>query len=150
MSSRMGDQVDRGIGVVSEKATRWMTRRAAMRSAVIGAVAGIGAVALGQTPAFAAPNCSSGVDCGPTPSCNNFTFCGGGSGGCPSGYSLCKLSGPCGTGKKKNRWGFWCEWSSGHWVACNNCSGSGTYRLCLDCVGPSGCSGWCTCVSPCL
>jgi hypothetical protein len=150
VGSYFGSRSSRGVGVLSEQAGRWIDRRGVLRGALVGAVTGMGAIALGQRPAFATPSCSHGVDCGPTPSCNAQAFCGGGSGGCPTGYSLCHLSGPCGSGKQKNEQGYWCEWSSGYWVACNGCNGSGTYKLCLDCVGPGGCSEWCTCVSPCL
>jgi hypothetical protein len=147
---QLGEGLDTRIGDVSERATRKMTRRVALRTVVVGGVSGLGALALGQRPAFAAPRCSQGVDCGRTPSCNYQTFCGGGDSGCPSGYHLCKLSGSCGTNKTRNEQGYWCEWNSGYWVACTGCgSGGAGSRLCLDCVGPGGCAEWCTCVSPC-
>lgn len=148
--NQFGESFDTKVGILSERVTRKMTRRAALRTAIVGGVAGISAVTLGQRPAFAAPRCSQGVDCGPTVSCNNYTFCGGGSGGCPRNYSLCKKSGSCGPGKHHNNQGYYCEYSAGYWVACTGCgSGGSGSRLCLDCVGSAGCAKWCTCVSPC-
>lgn len=148
MIPNFGQRFDDRIGLASERTGRWIDRRAALRTAVVGAVAGIGAVALGQRPALAQPRCSQGVSCGPTPSCNYQTFCGGGSSGCPSGYSLCKSSGPC--YRHHNEQNEPCAYSAGYWVACTGCNGNGSYKLCLDCVGPGGCTEWCTCISPCL
>lgn len=149
--AKFGHKLDSKIGSLSENATRWVNRRTALRAAFVGTAAGIGAVSLGQRPALAAPPlCSNGVDCGPTPSCNNQTFCGGGDGGCPANYHLCRSSGQCGPNGTPNEQGWHCIYSAGSWVACTNCSGSGTYILCLDCVGTGGCAEWCTCLSPCL
>lgn len=154
----MSNKLDNRIGLFSERATRLLSRRAVLHSALIGAVTSISAASLGKASAvtLTAPSCSSGVDCGPTYRCSRYTFCGGGSGGCPSNYHLCKSSGTCGPGGNANTQGYHCVYASGYWVACTGCHGSGSYKLCLDCVTNSGCTRycgcryWCTCVSPCI
>lgn len=145
---QIGAGLDAHIGDISERATRKMTRRSALRTAVVGGVAGMGALALGQAPAFGAvEKCTKGMDCGPTRRCSG---CGGGSSGCPSGYHLCKSSGSCAPGKNPNKQGFFCEWPGGSWIACQGAGKFGHgYYLCLDCVD-QGCSGWCTCISSCI
>ncbi|MGI8447987.1 MAG: hypothetical protein ACR2MP_12570 [Streptosporangiaceae bacterium] len=145
---KLGAGLDTHISDISEQAARRLSRRGALRAAVVSSVAGIGAVALGQAPAMATEKCSKGLQCGPTKRCSG---CGGASNGCPSGYHLCKSSGECAYGKKNpNKQGYYCEWASGSWIACNGAGTSGAgYYVCYDCVD-QGCSGWCTCLSGCI
>ena len=55
MTAKYGEKFDARVSLLSEQATRWMSRRAALRGAVLGTVVGVGAVAMGKVPAFAAP-----------------------------------------------------------------------------------------------
>lgn len=134
-----GDKLDDAIGGLAERVSRRLTRRAALKSAIVGSAAGIAAIALGQQPAMAA------LDCGPTVNCGYYgktcPFAG-----CPSGYSLCKY--PSCNYPNQNWQGYNCEYSSGYWVAGSgygNCHNG--YYLCYDCVGSGGCYDWCTCLS---
>jgi hypothetical protein len=154
MAAKYGERFDARVSLLSEQATRWMSRRAALRGAVLGTVVGVGAVAMGKVPAFAAPpTCHAGgpYDCGPTYRCDHWgDSCG--IHGCPTNrsYRLCKSSGPCGPNGTHNTQNEPCVYASGYWVACTggNC-GRNSSRLCLDCYVPGDCRHWCTCISPC-
>lgn len=152
---KVGDKFDTRVGELTEKITRRMSRRDALRTAVVGGAASIAALAVGQRPAEA--RALTSCDCGPTYRCGHYGHsCP--SYGCPSGYDLCKNGSAycsCDQGHY-NVQGYCCEYSSGSWVACNNGGTCGAgYRLCYDCHCPSGCtySGcryWCTCLSACI
>ena len=129
--------VDARIAAMTERVVRRMSRRDALRSAVVGGTAGVAALALGQLPAQAA-TCT----CGPTRRC---AHCPGL--GCPSGYHLCKGSF---TSSCINKQGFRCEWPSGTWIACMNIGKGYGYKVCYDCINASGCKNWCTCLSECI
>ncbi len=127
----LGERFDSSVGGLAERLSRRLSRRDALRTAIVGSAAGIAALTLGETPASAAT-----FDCGPTRRCDNYY------GNCPSGYSLCKGSS---TSNCFNYQGYRCEWPSGYWVAA---SGFGKcnegFYLCYDCIGPGGCTDWCT------
>ncbi len=147
-----GANFDARVGSMAERATRKLTRRDALRAGVVGSVAGIAAVTLGQSAAEAY---TYSPGCGPTRHCSN---CRAYPNACPSGYSLCKISGRCGTppsnggsgGGHKNQQGFWCEWSGGIWESAHNLGHGHGYTLCYDCVSGSDCYGWCTCPTACI
>lgn len=166
----VGAKFDARISMTAERTIRRMSRRDALRAAVVGGVASAAALSLGQRPALAAstPKCSScgssGADaycCGKTRRCSAYgKKCA--SFGCPSGYILCKQSGECGTppsyggvgGGHKNRDGYWCEYTGGTWIACNGAGKFGLgYYTCYDCVASSAtsnCENWCTCLGTCV
>jgi len=133
-----GAKFDNTVGDLAERAARSMTRRQAVRTAIIGGATGIGALSVGVEPAWA--SCSS--NCGPTPRCSGCP-----NNGCPSGYSLCKGCSSCGC---FNKYGYRCEWPSGYWIACNSLGAGYGYEVCYDCIPGSNCSNWCTCLSGCL
>src|ERR1700680_1248948 len=132
---RFGAEFDTRVNNVAERATRRITRRNALRTAVVGGAAGIAALSIGQSPASAIA-----FDCGPTRRCGGCP-----TNGCPGGYSLCKGSS---TSTCFNYQGYRCEWPSGYWVAAR---GGGRcnegFYICYDCKGPGGCYDWCTCLS---
>lgn len=133
----VGQTLDRAVGDATETLTRRLTRRDVVRRAVLGGATGIAFFSIGQRSAFAA-----GCQCGPTSRCSGCP-----SDGCPSGYSLCKKpsSGNC-----TNNQGYNCIYPSGYWIACSGLGFCGNgYETCYDCIGPSGCAGWCTCLSSC-
>lgn len=143
----MGEKLDTRVGSIAERINRRMTRRNALRTAVLGGAAGIASLALGQSPALAVT-----CDCGPTYRCGHYGYpCP--NTGCPSGYSLCKNSSTaycsCDQGHY-NRQGYCCEYSSGQWVACSGLGHGYGYELCYDCLGPGHCADWCTCLSTCI
>jgi hypothetical protein len=177
MNTTRGEKLDSRVAITAERMLRRLSRREVLRAGVVGGVAGLAALSLGQRPAFAATchnprnqvtkcsHCaSSGRDalcCGPTRRCSHYgktcrPF------GCPRGYILCKQTGPCGTpplrggvgGGHMNRDHKWCEWCDGHWVACNGLGRFGNgYFICYDCVASSrasSCENWCTCLSECV
>jgi hypothetical protein len=159
---QLGGQLDATVSMTAERTMRRLTRRDALRAAIVSGVAGIAAVTLGQSPAWAStPSCSScpstGLDrycCGPTYRCGHYgATCP--SAGCPSGYSLCKNSSTayCSCAQKHyNSQGYCCVYSSGSWIACNGAGKFGNgYYICYDCKGgPGGCNEWCTCLSACF
>lgn len=131
-------KADDRVGHMTEHAYRKLGRCAMVRGALVSGVAGIAALAVGERPA-AATTC----DCGPTSRCSGCAAFG-----CPSGYSLCT---GCSTCSCFNNQGFRCEWPSGSWVACTGLGVCGNgYEICRDCIGGSGCAGWCTCLSDCV
>jgi hypothetical protein len=145
--NRIGARVDASIGDLSEHAARKLSRRDTLRVGMLNGVAGIGALALGKLNCATQPipKCSKEVDCGPTRRCSG---CPGT--GCPSAYHLCKSTGQCGPGGTPNSQGYYCEWCSGSWIACNGAGSFGNgYYICYDCVD-QGCAGWCTCLSECI
>jgi hypothetical protein len=137
--TRWGARLDARIGGAAERAARRLSRRDALRGAVVNGTAGLAALSLGHRPALRAAEV---CQCGPTRRCSS---CPGA--GCPPGYHLCKgsLSSTC-----FNNQGYRCEWPSGTWIACMNMGHGYGYRVCYDCIGKSGCSDWCTCQSQCL
>jgi hypothetical protein len=136
--TRWGTRLDARIGGVAERAARRLSRRDALRGAMVGGTAGIAALSLGQRPAEAAQVCH----CGPTRRCSG---CPGT--GCPKGHHLCKGSV---TSSCFNNQGYRCEWPNGTWIACMNMGNGYGYKVCYDCIGASGCKGWCTCLSQCV
>jgi hypothetical protein len=134
---RLPGSVDARIGTMAERVVRRISRRDALRGAVIGGTASVAALVLGQRPASAAT-----CRCGPTVRCAD---CPGV--GCPTGYSLCKgsLTGSC-----FNNQGYRCIYPHGEWIACTGLGSGFGYRVCYDCIGKAGCSGWCTCQSECI
>jgi hypothetical protein len=138
--TRWGTSLDTRIGGVAERAARRLSRRDALRSAVVTGTAGLAALSLGQQPALASAEI---CHCGPTRRCSG---CPGT--GCPHGHRLCKgsLSSGC-----FNTQGYRCEWPNGTWIACMNIgSGGYGYKVCYDCIGAGGCRDWCTCLSQCV
>jgi hypothetical protein len=129
--------VDARIGTMAERVVRRMSRRDALRGAIVGGTASVAALALGQLPAEAA-TCT----CGPTRRCAHCPEVG-----CPSGYHLCKGSF---TSDCINKQGFRCEWPSGTWIACMGRGKGYGYKVCYDCINKSGCANWCTCLSECI
>jgi hypothetical protein len=138
---RLGATFDTRIGLMTERATRLMSRRNVLRTAVVGGAASIAAISIGETPADALEaHCAR--NCGPTPRCTGCPNTG-----CPSGYSLCKGS-P--TGNCFNNQGYRCEWPAGQWIACTGLGKGHGYKICKDCIGPGGCPDWCTCLNHCV
>lgn len=112
--------LDSSVGKLVETVHRRISRRNALRTAVIGGVGTFASLAVGQSPAGAIS-----CDCGPSPRCSS----GQGGDGCPSGKSLCKKP-TCS-----------CEWTSGYWVACTGfglCKNG--YELCYDCHSSGSCT----------
>jgi hypothetical protein len=124
-------------GSLTERVARRMSRRDALRRVVMGGTTGLAALAVGNSPAQA-QTCA----CGPTQRCAKCPDVG-----CPSGYYLCKgsYSSDC-----FNAQGYRCEWPSGNWIACMGLGKGLGYKVCYDCIGPSGCEGWCTCLTKCI
>jgi len=137
---KLGESFDTRIASAAEQVTRRITRRNALRTALVGGAIGISELAIGQSPAWA-DACTA--NCGPTRRCSGCP-----SAGCPSGYSLCRGSS---TSTCFNSQGYRCEWPSGEWVAC---SGLGSFghgiKICYDCIHGSACASWCTCLSACI
>jgi hypothetical protein len=61
-----GSTFDDKVGDLAERAARRMTRRQAVRTAVLGSATGIGALTIGVQPALG----SCVGNCGPTPRCS--------------------------------------------------------------------------------
>lgn len=133
----LGTRLDTRVGDLAERASRGMTRRQVMRTAVVGGATGIASLSIGVNPALA--SCAS--NCGPTRRCSNCQ-----SHNCPSGYSLCK---GCSTCNCFNNQGYRCEYPSGYWIACSGLGRGYGYETCLDCIRGGNCSGWCTCLTAC-
>lgn len=145
----MSERLDTGVGNVVEKMARRLTRRDALRTAVLGGATGLAALTLGQKPALAVT-----CECGPTLHCSHYHHtCPSGS-GCPSGYILCKNSSSayCSCDEGHYNWqGYCCEYSSGTWIACSGLGKGHGYEVCSDCLGPEReCTYWCTCLSSCI
>jgi len=137
---RLATGMDDRIGAVGERIARAVNRRDALRRVVVGGTAGLAALAVGSNPAQAA---SASCWCGPTRRCDHCPGIG-----CPSGHHLCTSStagGNCFNGQ-----GFRCEWPHGSWIACMGLGKGLGYRVCYDCIGRTGCSHWCTCLSECI
>lgn len=129
----LGRRIDTRIGRGVEKAGRIISRRAALRTAILTGATAAGAVALGQRPAFARVHCPE--RCGPSPLCRH----GCPHLGCPPRHSLCK-SPPYSCGG-------WCVYATGTWVHCTGYGKCGRgYRLCQDCRRHHSCH-ICICVS---
>ncbi len=129
----LGRRIDTRIGRGIEKAGRIVSRRAALRTAILTGVTAACAVALGQRPALARVRCPE--RCGPSPRCRY----GCPHVGCPPRHSLCK-SPPVSCGG-------WCVYASGTWVHCTGYGKCGRgYTLCLDCRRHHSCHV-CICVS---
>jgi hypothetical protein len=122
---------------LAERVARRVSRRDALRRAVMAGTTGLAAIAIGNSPADA-QTCT----CGPTRRCGGCPDVG-----CPSGYQLCKgsFSSDC-----FNSQGYRCEWPAGNWIACMNLGKGLGYKICYDCIGASGCEGWCTCLTECI
>jgi hypothetical protein len=137
--TRWGTRLDARIGGAAERAARRLSRRDALRGAVVNGTAGLAALSVGHRPSLSpAQTCQ----CGPTRRCAG---CPGT--GCPPGYHLCKGSFTSGC---FNRQGFRCEWPSGTWIACMNMGKGYGYKVCYDCINKNGCRDWCTCQSQCI
>jgi hypothetical protein len=137
--TRWSTRLDARIGGAAERAARRLSRRDALRGAVVNGTAGLAALSLGHRPALSE---AQACQCGPTRRCAG---CPGT--GCPPGYHLCKGSF---TSSCINGQGFRCEWPSGTWIACMNMGQGYGYKVCYDCIGKSGCRDWCTCQSQCI
>jgi hypothetical protein len=131
------EQFDSKVGTLAERVTRRLTRRAALRTAILGGTTGIASLAIGERPALAA-NCH----CGPTRRCIDCP-----PHGCPPEHHLCRGSF---TSDCFNRQGYRCEWPRGRWIACMGLGHGYGYRVCYDCIGPAGCRRWCTCLGTCV
>jgi hypothetical protein len=155
---QLGQKFDSRIARLSEGLARRISRRDALRTAIVGGASGIAALTLGQRPALA-QTCY----CGPTYRCNDYGHdCH--NYGCPTGYELCKNASDyycsCAQGHF-NRQGYCCEYTAGTWVACGGLGKGYGYELCYDCIatgkGDAGhgntkdrCTDWCTCLSACI
>ena len=137
--TRWGAGLDARISSVAERTVRRLSRRDALRGAVVGGTAGLAALSLGQRPALAEAEVCT---CGPTRRCSG---CPGT--GCPPGMHLCKGSA---SSSCFNNQGYRCEWPNGTWIACMNMGNGYGYKVCYDCIGATGCEGWCTCLSACI
>jgi hypothetical protein len=135
--SRPRASLDDRIGALSEQVARRVSRRDALRRAVLGGTTGLAALAVGASPAQA-----STCVCGPTRRCSGCPDVG-----CPPGKHLCKGSF---TGDCFNNQGYRCEWPHGTWIACTGLGKGLGYKVCYDCIGVSGCKDWCTCLSDCI
>lgn len=137
--NQFGSSFDTRVSQLTERAVRRMSRRKALRTVFVGGAAGIAAISVGETPAFA-DECSH--NCGPTPRCSRCRPAE-----CPHGYILCKGS-P--TGDCFNKEGYRCEWPSGMWIACTGLGHGYGYKICKDCIFRHRCHDWCTCLTECL
>lgn len=134
MRKEFGTNLDARIGRGTEWITRKIDRRTVLRTTMLSGTATIGALALGQRPAFATIRCPN--SCGPSPLCSG--YCGL-STGCPSGYSICK--------HPPTSCGGLCEYASGSWIHCTGYGKCGLgYTLCQDCKPTNSCN-ICICVS---
>lgn len=128
-----GRRIDARVGRGTEKAGRIVNRRAALRTAILTGAATVGAVALGQRPAFAKVTCPDA--CGPSPLCAH----GCPTLGCPARHSLCK--------HPPTSCGGLCVYSTGTWVHCTGYGKCGHgFRLCQDCKPRHSCN-ICICIS---
>lgn len=146
--ARMGEALDARVGSMAEKITRRISRRDALRTAVVGGATGVATLVLGQKPAFAVY-----CYCGPTYHCSYYRHTCPSRPGCPSGYILCKNSSSaycsCDQGHY-NQQGYCCEWAAGSWIACSGLGSGHGFKVCSDCLGPAReCAYWCTCLSSC-
>jgi hypothetical protein len=132
-----GERFDARVGDLAERIVRRVSRRDALRGALLGGTAGMASLAIGERPALAGT-----CHCGPTRRCSHCPELG-----CPDGYRLCKGSF---TSNCFNHQGYRCEWPRGTWIACMGIGKGFGYRVCYDCIGKSGCRGWCTCQSRCV
>ncbi len=137
--TRWGTGLDARIGDMAERAARRLSRRDAMRSAVVTGTAGLASLSLGRKPSRAS---TVTCDCGPTKRCSGCPDTG-----CPSGQHICKGSA---TSTCFNKQGYRCEWPNGTWIACMNMGNGYGYKVCYDCIGKGGCPDWCTCLSECI
>jgi hypothetical protein len=137
---RLGATFDTRIGLMTERATRLMSRRNALRAAFVGGAASLAAISIGETPALA-DDTDCAANCGPTPRCTGCLHYR-----CPTGYGKCRGS-P--TGNCFNNQGYRCEWPAGQWIACTGIGEGHGYKVCKDCIGPRGCPDWCTCLTHC-
>lgn len=129
----VGTKFDGYVEKTTGRMVRIITRRDALRTAILTGAATVGTVALGMRPAMATVTCPAQCCCSP--------FCSGCPGvGCPSGYHLCKRP-ECYPG--------YCEWYDGSWVHCKGYGNCGNgYTLCQDCRHNNHpCSSVCICVS---
>jgi len=134
---RAGQQFDNRVGEIAERVLRRVSRRDALRNALIGGATGVAALAVGERPALA-----DSCVCGPTKRCEGCPHYG-----CPKGHWLCKGSY---TSDCFNRQGYRCEWPTGTWIACSGLGNGHGYRVCHDCIGKGGCNYWCTCLGDCV
>jgi hypothetical protein len=149
---KLGQKFDARVARLSEGIARRISRRDALRAAIIGGVTSIATLSIGQRPALA-----NYCDCGPTSRCNRYGHrCRAYR--CPSGYETCKNRHDdycsCSRGHY-NRQGYCCEYANGKWVACNRLGKGHGYRMCYDCVGhghnrAEDCADWCTCLTECI
>lgn len=145
---QLGAAFDARIGNAAELGARRMTRRNALRTAVLGGAASVAAITLGQSPASAD---AGDMGCGPTSRCSGCTA--NPYAACPSGYSLCKgkpVSSCSDAGACCNDEGFNCEWASGTWQAYDGLGFGYGYEICYDCKNSGGCDTWCTCLGTCI
>lgn len=150
---QLGQKFDSRVARLSEGLARRISRRAVLRTAIVGGASGIAALSLGQRPALAQV-----CECGPTYRCNHYGHpCR--DYGCPKDYELCK-NGPyyyctCASGHF-NQQGYCCEYYGGTWVACTGLGNGYGYEVCYDCIKPKHynendrCNDWCTCLSECI
>jgi hypothetical protein len=136
---QFGSSFDARISQMTERATRRMSRRNVLRTVFVGGAAGIAAISIGETPAFA-DDCTR--NCGPTSRCRRCRPTE-----CPHGYVLCKGSF---TSNCFNDEGYRCEWPHGLWIACTGLGYGYGYRICKDCIFRDRCYDWCTCLTDCL
>ena len=167
--NNFGARLDTGVAGVAERTLRRVSRRQALRAAVVGGAASVATMAMGQRPALAAADkCSA--NCGPTARCKSCPQVG-----CPKGYSLCRFgngkngthsnccnnahhagccNSPCCSCSNGVTCKCPCVYPNGYWVACSGLGSFGHgYELCQDCLkGNNGknCGSWCTCLSACI
>jgi hypothetical protein len=133
-SKHLGTRFDARVGTATERIARRITRRDAVRTAILTGAATVGAIAVGQVPARAAITCPQ--KCGPSPMCTS-PACPTTS-GCPSGKVLCKK--PPSTCSA-------CEYATGSWVHCHGYGRCGQgFTLCQDCHKSGSCYV-CICLS---
>lgn len=147
----MADRFDAGVGNAVERMARRLSRRDALRTAVLGGAASVAALTLGQKPALAVT-----CECGPTDRCSHYNRTCPSSPGCPEHYIRCKnkSSNYCSCDQGHYNWqGYCCEYSGGTWIACTGLGSGHGYKVCTDCLGPrpgKHCRDWCTCLSACV
>jgi hypothetical protein len=150
---RLGQKLDSRVAHLSETLTRRISRRDALRTAIVGGATSIAVMSLGQKPALA-----QSCYCGPTVHCDNYGHkCP--SNGCPTGYEACKQGSDyycsCAQGHL-NRQGYCCEWAAGTWIACTGLGKGYGYKKCYDCISVGRgnehdrCTDWCTCLGECI
>lgn len=143
-----GAGFDARVGSMAERATRILTRRAALRAGMVTGAAGVAAITLGESPALAL---KYSPGCGPTVRCR-----GCHAQGCPTGYELCLEKYDCfhKLSNKRPHCCF-CEWPQGKWIAAEHLGKFGHgIQICYDCVKPphhaAQCAHWCTCLGECI